>query len=201
MITYLKGKLVEALPTNIVVDVNGVGYELLIPLSSYQKLPPPGNEIIIYTHLSIREDAHVLYGFMTIEERELFKLLINAVSGVGPKIALNILSGINISNFKSAVASADIKILSQISGVGKKTAERIVVELKDKIGFSSEWAERALEKGMEPANQIANDAVRALVALGYKQNVAMAAVKEAQSKLGLLADLESIVRYALKHAG
>src|SRR5579863_9949416 len=134
MITFLQGKLVEALPTQVTVDVNGVGYEALIPLSSFDKLPSPGQPILLLTHLAVREDAHVLYGFMTAAEREMFRLLVNTVSGIGPKIALNILSGINVTALRGAVANGDIKMLSQISGVGKKTAERIVIELKDKIG-------------------------------------------------------------------
>src|SRR5215471_16354186 len=137
MISFLHGKLIEALPTQVVLEVNGVGYEVLIPLSSYDKLPQPGQEVKLLTHLAIREDAHVLYGFMSAAERDLFRLLINTVSGIGPKIALNVLSGISVTAFRGAVANSDVKALSQISGVGKKTAERIVVELKDKVGASS----------------------------------------------------------------
>src|SRR5688572_19015431 len=127
MITFLHGKLVEALPTQVTVDVHGVGYDVLIPLSSYDKLPAPGQEVKLLTHLAVREDAHVLYGFMTAQEREMFRLLINTVSGIGPKIALNVLSGMSVLAFRGAVASNDVKALSQINGVGKKTAERIVV--------------------------------------------------------------------------
>src|SRR5580704_17437335 len=125
MITFLNGKLVEALPTQVTVEVHGVGYEVLIPLSSFDKLPLPGNEVKLLTHLAIREDAHVLYGFVTSAERDMFRLLIHTVSGIGPKIALNILSGINVTAFRGAIAGGDVKILSQISGIGKKTAERI----------------------------------------------------------------------------
>src|SRR5262245_64777799 len=139
MITFLEGKLVEALPTQVTVVVQGVGYEVLIPLSSYDKLPQPGQDVKLLTHLVVREDAHVLYGFMTTAEREMFRLLVNTVSGIGPKIALNILSGINVTAFRGAVANGDVKALSQISGVGRKTAERIVVELKDKIGMAGAW--------------------------------------------------------------
>src|SRR3989454_7669363 len=103
MITFLEGKLVQALPTQVTVAVNGVGYEVLIPLSSYDKLPAPGGQVKLLTHLAIREDAHVLYGFMTTAERDLFRLLINNVSGIGPKIALNILSGMNVTAFRGAV--------------------------------------------------------------------------------------------------
>ena len=134
MITFLNGKLVESLPTQVVVDVGGIGYEALIPLSSYDKLPPPGQPVKLLTQLIVREDAHTLYGFMSAAERDLFRLLINSVSGIGPKTALNILSGMNVPAFRGAVANGDVKALSQISGVGKKTAERIVVELRDKIG-------------------------------------------------------------------
>src|SRR5215212_1496562 len=128
MITFLHGKLVEAIPTQVIVDVNGLGYEALIPLSSYEKLPQPGQELKLLTHLVVREDAHTLYGFMSLAERELFRLLINTVSGIGPKLALNVLSGISVTAFRGAVANADVRALSQISGVGKKTAERIIVE-------------------------------------------------------------------------
>ena len=134
MITFLHGKLIEALPTQVTVDVHGVGYEALIPLSSYDKLPQPGQEIKLLTHLAVREDAHTLYGFMTGAERDLFRMLVNTVSGIGPKIALSVLSGMSVTAFRGAVANQDVKALSQISGVGKKTAERIVVELKDKVG-------------------------------------------------------------------
>ena len=130
MITFLQGKLVEALPTQVVVNVNGVGYEVLIPLSSFDKLPASGGDVKLLTQLIVREDAHILYGFMTATERDLFRLLIHSVSGIGPKTALNILSGMNAVAFRGAVANSDVKSLSQISGVGKKTAERIVVELE-----------------------------------------------------------------------
>src|SRR6266436_5085880 len=102
MITFLQGKLIESLPTQVTVDVNGVGYEALIPLSSFDKLPAPGSEVKLLTHLAIREDAHVLYGFMSTQEREMFRLLINTVSGIGPKIALSILSGMNVTALRGA---------------------------------------------------------------------------------------------------
>src|SRR5437867_2938983 len=161
MISFLQGKLVEALPTQVTVEVNGVGYEVLIPLSSFDKLPAPGREVKLLTHLAVREDAHVLYGFMTPAERELFRLLINAVSGIGPKIALNILSGMNPTAFRGAVANGDVKALSQISGVGKKTAERIVVELKDRIGAAGAWEDISAQRALSPEDQKVNDATLA----------------------------------------
>src|SRR5437773_9406216 len=122
MITFLDGKLVNALPTQATVDVNGVGYEVFIPLSSYDKLPEVGQPIRILTHLAVREDAHILYGFMTAPERDLFRLLVNNVSGIGPKLALAVLSGMSVTNFKTAVVNSDTAAISKISGLGKKTA-------------------------------------------------------------------------------
>jgi Holliday junction DNA helicase RuvA len=140
VITFLEGRLTNALPTQAVVDVNGVGYEVLIPLSSYDKLPTPGQPVRILTHLHVREDAQILYGFMTAMERDLFRLLVNNVSGIGPKLALAVLSGMSVTHFKAAVVNSDVAALSRISGVGKKTAERIVLELKDKVGVAAAWA-------------------------------------------------------------
>src|SRR3954466_1170700 len=108
MITFLNGTLASALPTQAIVDVRGVGYEVLIPLSSYDKLPTPGQPVRILTHLHVREDAHILYGFVTLAERDLFRLLVNNVSGIGPKIALSVLSGMSVNNFKTAVVNSDI---------------------------------------------------------------------------------------------
>lgn len=198
MITFLKGKLVEALPTQAIVDVHGVGYEVLIPLSSFDKLPSPGNDVMLLTHLAVREDAHVLYGFSTAAERDLFRLLINTVSGIGPKIALNVLSGMNVTAFRGAVANGDVKSLSQISGVGRKTAERIVVELKDKIGAAGAWEAASDKRTLSADDQKINDAVLALMALGFKQPDAHDAVRGALAVLGGAATVESLVRACLK---
>ncbi len=198
MITFLHGQLVEALPTQAIVNVHGVGYEVLIPLSSYDKLPQPGQEVKLLTQLVVREDAHVLYGFMTADERDLFRLLINTVSGIGPKIALNVLSGMNPVAFRGAVANADVKSLSQISGVGKKTAERIVVELRDKIGAVGAWEASSAQRSLSPADQKVNDAVLALMALGFKQVEAHDTVRQAQAALGTQATVEELVRACLK---
>jgi len=198
MITFLHGKLVEALPTHVTVDVNGVGYEALIPLSSFDKLPQPGQPIRLLTQLVVREDSHTLYGFMSSEERDLFRLLINTVSGIGPKTALNVLSGISVTAFRGAVAGGDLKSLSKISGVGKKTAERIVVELKDKIGMAGAWEAASAKHGLSADEQRINDAVLALVALGFKQVDAHDAVRGAQAVLGTQATVEELVRVCLK---
>ncbi len=198
MISFLQGKLIEALPTQITLDVHGVGYELLIPLSSYDQLPKPGQELRILTHLAVREDALTLYGFMTARERELFRMLINTVTGIGPKIALNVLSGMNVAAFRGAVANSDVKALSQISGVGKKTAERIVVELRDKIGAAGAWEAASAQRALSPEDQRINDAVLALMALGFKQIEAHDAVRKSQTALGPAATVEELVRACLK---
>jgi Holliday junction DNA helicase RuvA len=198
VITSLHGKLVDVLPTQITVDVHGVGYELLIPLSSFDKLPQPGGEVKVLTHLAVREDAHVLYGFMTAQEREMFRLLIHTVSGIGPKIALNILSGMNVVAFRGAVANGDVKALSQINGVGKKTAERIVVELKDKVGKAGAWEASSAQRALSPEDQKINDAVLALIALGFKQVDAHDAVRVALEKLGPEAGSDALVRACLR---
>src|SRR3954452_18170811 len=184
MITFLHGKLVDAVPTQVTIDVHGIGYEVLIPLSSFDKLPSRGQEVSILTHFAVREDAHVLYGFMTTAEREMFRLLINNVSGIGPKIALNVLSGMNVVALRGAVANSDIKSLSQISGVGKKTAERIVVELKDKIGPAGAWEASSAQRSLAPEDQKVNDAVLALMALGFKQIEAHDSVRKVQQSAG-----------------
>jgi Holliday junction DNA helicase RuvA len=198
MITFLNGQLVEALPTLAVVEVNGVGYEVLIPLSSFDKLPSPGQPVRLLTQLIVREDAHMLYGFMTAAERDLFRLLIGSVSGIGPKTAINILSGMNVVAFRGAVANGDVKSLSQISGVGKKTAERIVVELRDKIGAAAALEAASAKHALPDGGQKTNDATLALMALGFKQIEAHDAVRAAQAMLGASATVEQIVRACLK---
>ncbi len=198
MITFLQGQLIEAIPTQVTVDVHGVGYEALIPLSSYSKLPTTGQAVKLLTHLVVREDAHMLYGFMTAAERELFRLLINTVSGIGPKIALNVLSGMSVTAFRGAVANGDVKSLSQISGVGRKTAERIVVELKDKIGAAGAWEAISAQRALSPEEQKANDAVLALMALGFKQVEAQESVGKMLNLVGMQATVEDLVRACLK---
>jgi len=197
MISFLEGKLTEALPTQVVIDVNGVGYEALIPLSSFDKLPQPGQAVRLLTHLAIRDDAHVLYGFMTESERELFRLLIRHVSGIGPKIALNVLSGTTAAAFRAAVAEGDVAALSRINGVGKKTAERMVIELKDKMGEDAAWP-TGNEKPLGAEEQKLADAAAALSALGSKPKEAQEAVRAAVAMLGPDAAVDEIVRAALR---
>ena len=197
MITHLSGTLVEALPTHVVLDVGGVGYHVLSSLSSYDKLPAAGTQLKILTHLAIREDAHVLYGFMSAAERDLFRLLVNHVSGIGPKTALDVLSGTTVSNFKACVVAGDVAALSRTKGIGKKTAERIIVELKDKVGIAAAWEAASAAHAPSAEDAKITDAVLALIALGYKQVDAHKAVKQAVAKTPDAA-VESLVTAALK---
>lgn len=197
MITYLDGTLREVWPTQVVVEVHGVGYEVLIPLSSYDRLPQPGQPVRLLTHLQVREDAHILFGFASTEERDLFRLLVTRVSGVGPKLALAVLSGMDVMRFKAAVVDSDTASIAKISGLGKKTAERIVLELKDKLGVAAAWEAASADKAPSAEARAANDAVLALIALGYRQVDAVKSVREVSLK-NKEAGTEELVRLALK---
>lgn len=201
MISFLRGTLIEALPTRVTIDVHGIGYAVLIPLSSFDRLPAVGQEVRILTHLVVREDAHTLYGFVSEAERGLFRLLVETVTGIGPKIALNILSGMNPTAFRGAVSGGDVRALSRISGVGRKTAERIIVELRDKVGPGAGWEAVSAARALPPAEQAIHDAVLALVALGFKQQDALETVRAAQLALGPEASVEELVRTGLRKGG
>ncbi|TLD71216.1 Holliday junction branch migration protein RuvA [Phragmitibacter flavus] len=186
MIAQLRGTIVEALPNQILLDVHGVGYLCLVPLSTYDKLAGKVGEVKLLTHYHVTERDHSLYGFASGEERDLFRLLIDRVSGIGPKMGLAVLSGMSVADFKDNVIRNDVTALSRISGVGKKTAERIVLELKDKVGIVSTWQEAsgAGALSMGPEQEAQTDAVLALISLGYKQAEAQKAVMALVKKAG-----------------
>jgi Holliday junction DNA helicase RuvA len=197
MIAHLQGTVAEASPTHVIIDCHGVGYSVFIPVSSYDKLPVVGGavKLLTYHHVIAQDGAHQLYGFATPEEREMFLLLIS-ISGIGPKLACNILSSSSIPALRSAIATADVKALSSLRGIGKKTAERLVLELKDKVGVPAEVPGHA--KPTTPADQRLTDAVLALIALGYKQAEASKAVQTAAGSVASDAPLEELVRAALR---
>ncbi len=197
MITFLKGKLTHALPTQGVIDVTGIGYEVLIPLSSFEKLPELGQAVTLMTQLVVREDSQTLYGFATNDERELFRM-IQGVSGIGPRLALNVLSGMDVASFKGAIGTGDVKRLSSINGIGKKTAERMVLELKDKLGLVSGGAAAPLGQALAAHDKPIADAAAALEALGTKPAEALKAAQAARAMLGPQASVEELVRAALK---
>ena len=194
MIARLRGKIIEAFPNRLVVDCNGVGYEAIIPLSTFDHLhPTEGSSVDLRTHLQIRETAHTLYGFATEEERDVFLLLIDRVSGIGPAIAISILSGMPVNSFKSAVVAGDSALLSKCKGIGKKTAERIILELKDKVGVTDTWQDAASGQ----VSSLAADAELALIALGYKQVDARKAVRVILDKTPA-STTEELIRGALR---
>lgn len=194
MIARLRGNILEALPGRLVVDVNGIGYLVTVSMGTYDKLNPVlGAEVELRTHLHIRETAHTLYGFATDAEKELFLLLIERVTGIGPTIGIAVLSGMPVEHFKACVVNGDVTALTQIKGLGKKTAERIILELKDKVGVAESW--EAAAKDTVPSAVL--DAVSALIGLGYKQVEARKAVA-AVSKLKPDSKTEDLLRDALR---
>lgn len=193
MIAYIRGTLAEKDMTRVVVEAAGVGYELLIPLSTFDKLPREGGEVKLLAWHCVREDDEVLFGFATAQEREMFAKL-TAVSGVGPKIALAILSGSSVGELSMAIASGDAKRISAIKGVGRKTAEKICVELRDKVDL---FAAGALSAG-KAENSVIRDAVSALRALGFNEETSSKMVAEAMSADPLLDNVEAIIKKTLK---
>ena len=197
MIGFLRGKLVAKAPPQLVMDVSGVGYELDAPMSTFYNLPAIGSELSLFTHLVVREDAHILFGFGTERERRMFRELLK-VSGVGPKLALGLLSGINIDSFLLCIESGDVDTLVKVPGVGRKTAERLIVEMRDRargfgeIAFTTLGAPEA--RGPNGAQA---EAFSALVALGYKPTEVSRLLKSADAQA---TTTEELIRQALKAA-
>lgn len=199
MIGRLQGVLVYKQPPGLMIDIHGVGYELEASLSTFAKLPEVGSEITLYTHLSVREDAHTLYAFASLEERALFRSLIK-VSGIGAKLALLILSGMNVEAFSRCVRDGDTASLTRLPGIGKKTAERLIMEMRDRIGELKLGPGRILNTDntvLSDSYDAVDDAVSALIALGYKSADA-AKMIQAVAQEGL--DSEALIRLALQSA-
>lgn len=198
MISYLHGKLAEKSPTEITVDVNGIAYAVQIPLSTFEAIGEVGSSVKILTYLHFREDAMQLYGFATSAERNLFKLLIS-ISGIGPKMAQGILSGASADELKNLILKGNSAGLMSIPGVGKKIAERLVVELRDKIGKLEAEFPRIEDK----AAAIRNEALLALTSLGYTRSIAEKAIRRALQSDGSPESLglEQLIKQALRHTG
>lgn len=191
MITFLDGTLVEKTPGLVVLDVGGVGYEAFIPLSSYDRLPGEGQRCRILIFDYVREDQHILFGFLSAMERRLFTLLMT-VSGIGPKLAISALSAMSPRDIQSSILDRDVKRLCTISGIGRKTAERIILDLRDKISAAD--AEDASTQPQTPADKRARDAVLALISLGFKQADAQKKVSEVVKNEPDIGSVEEIVR-------
>jgi holliday junction DNA helicase RuvA len=186
MIGRIAGTLVEKNPPQVVVMSHGVGYEIDVPMSTFYHLPRTGESVDLLTHLVVREDAHLLYGFLTASERTAFRQLLK-ISGVGPKVALSVLSGLSVDDLSVAVASQDSARLTKVPGIGKKTAERLVLELRDKLPV-------AITRSHAAASQAGGDVLNALLGLGYNEREAAAVVKQLPADL----QLADAIRQALK---
>ncbi len=194
MLDYIRGRVINKSPTRLILEVAGIGYLLHIPLSTFEKIPKHG-EVTILTQLFIREDQIKVFGFATGEERDLFQLLLS-VNGIGPNTAITILSGSTVDDIKRAVINEDAKALEKIKGVGKKTAERIILELKETIKEIT----TSISTGMDVQQKaFVSDAVMALISLGYGRSIAEKAVSDAAKKLQTIDNIEVLVREALKY--
>jgi Holliday junction DNA helicase RuvA len=198
MITSIQGTLTAATTLHAVIELNGLGYEVNIPVTTAEKLPPPGTVVKLHTLVIYREDAQTLYGFATPAERDFFRLMVENVTGIGPKSALAIMSRLSLALLESSIRSGDIASLSKVPGIGKKTAERLVIELKAKVGGIENSTAIAAAGDAAPAEPSAHrDAVSALVALGYKAADADQSVRRAALALGPKATTEALIRKAL----
>ena len=200
MIARIQGKVLESTLVSAVIDVQGVGYEVLVPLTTAEKVPPIGQSVSLFTLAVYREDAQLLFGFATREDREFFRLLVEKVSGIGPKTALSILSKLSVAVLQTAIAVGDIKLLSKCPGIGKKTAERLVIELRDKVAPVAQSTAPSIgdTSGAVPIEATPfHDAVAALIALGFKPVDADKAIRKAMGKLGEDASAEKLIRASL----
>ncbi|WP_309379845.1 Holliday junction branch migration protein RuvA [Cerasicoccus frondis] len=201
MIAYLQGKVADATPLSAIIDVNGVGYYVMVPVTTAEKLPAIGQETKIWTVAVYREDSASLYGFASTDERDFFRLLMEKVSGIGPKTAISILSKLSVPMLRQTIANGDVALLSKCPGIGKKTAERLIVELKDKVGVIGSPSTPSAAPGAVSNEPVASttimDAVAALIALGYKADTADKSVRKAAGKLGDSATTEELIRAAL----
>jgi len=194
MFAYISGKLAQKEPTSVVIDTNGIGYLVNIPLSTYSALPVPGQTIKLLIYYHVREDIQALYGFATKEEKDLFLLLIN-ITGIGPKMAITILSGANPGQFRKRILEGDVKALTLIPGIGQKTARRIIVELGEKMGKTDDGIPEELIP--VTAESHGDAALKALLSLGYRRSEALAALRKAVQELGDSASVEKYIKAAL----
>jgi len=198
MIGQIRGILIEKKPPEILVDVGGLSYELQIPMSTVYQLPEVGSELRLHTHFVVREDAQLLYGFYDLKDKTLFRALIR-VNGVGPKMALAILSGMAADEFARTVRENDVAAMTRMPGIGKKTAERLIVEMRDRL---TEWddaeAAAALPGATQSTSAMGKEAETALLALGYKPQQAARAVAMVLKSDPEVPDSESLIRLALK---
>ena len=198
MITSIRGTLTESALVRAVVEVDGFGYEVHVPVTTAERLPSVGSTVKLHTLVIYREDSQTLYGFATAEDRDFFRLMIENVTGIGPKGALSIMSRLSLPLLQGAIRAGDIATLSKAPGIGKKTAERLVVELKGRVGAAQGAVEAVVAAGGPAEDTPHADAVAALVALGYKLADADEAVRRASLALGAAATTEAMIKKALE---
>ena len=198
MYSFLSGILAEKSLTSVTIDVNGIGFQLSVPLSTSQKLPHVGEKVKLLVHHVVREDAQLLFGFATEEERSLFKLLLG-VSGIGPKLAITVLSGLGIGELKKAIVDGSVPALTAISGIGRKTAERLIIELREKVVIAGRTEEGKTIATLSKHEALVEDSIRALVSLGYSKQSAKAAIQKVLASQGnSRLSAESLIRESLK---
>jgi Holliday junction DNA helicase RuvA len=201
MIHFIRGILVQSTPGIAVVEAGGIGYKVLIPASTYPRLPQVGEEILLHTSLVVREISQTLYGFSHPDERDLFEEL-TTVSGVGPKIALSLIGHLSVADMHSAIGAQDITMISKVPGIGKKTAQRLIIELRDRLQKSSKAplpSDFAIQMDTDPRGQKVADAMSALINLGYNQSAAQKALKKSLANLPETIDLPELITDALKN--
>lgn len=198
MITFITGPLVESTPLRAVIDLAGLGYEVHVPVTTAERLPGVGSDVKLHTHVVYREDSQTLYGFATTEDRDFFKMMIEHVSGVGPKVALSIMSRLSLPLLTQAIQDSDVATLSKCPGIGKKTAERLVIELRSRVGGTGGTPQASDPKIPAAGNATSiSDAIAALAVLGYKTAEADKAVRQAALALGADAPTEQLIKHAL----
>ena len=203
MISFIEGVVESAMPLEVVLNCHGVGYCIHVPVTTAEKVPPAGEKVRLHIHPVYREDSQALYGFASRAERDFFNLVTSKVSGIGPKIALNLMSRLSFQMLQEAIARSDAPLLAKCPGIGKKTAERICIELKDKVGLPARAVVAATGPGT-PADEATSgpgsysDAVQALMTLGFKMDAADKAVRKASQQLGPAASADALIKAALK---
>jgi holliday junction DNA helicase RuvA len=200
MFAYIRGRLIQTTPSNVVLEAGGIGYKINIPVNLFPKLPQTGIEVILYTSFVVREFSQTLYGFLSTDDCELFEILLG-VTGIGPKIALSIIGHLTIPMLQQAIGNHELAVLCKVPGVGKKTAERLIIELRDKVSAfqTSHFANSGIIVPLDSKAQKIRDAMGALINLGYNQTVAQKAIKKALEETDQEINLASLITLSLQN--
>jgi len=198
MFAYIKGTLVHVSTNAVIIDAGGIGYKIFVPANAYELAPPTGSQLTLHTSFVVREQAQTLYGFFSVHERDFFEALLG-VTGIGPKIALALIGHMPLSQLQQAIVNEDVTSICRVPGIGKKGAERLIIEMRDKVDLSPSLCSHAVQTAADPRTQAVNDAMNALINLGYNQNTAQKALKRTLKDLPESIDLAALISTALKH--